>query len=60
MPKSITVELPSDEAAEIQAEIRKYITEMQRANERIRKDQEEIQRLKQKTQAIITELREAL
>lgn len=60
MPDTITAEPSVHEAAEIQAEIRKCIAEMQRANERIKKDQEEIQHLKQKTQAIIADLREAL
>ena len=38
--------------------MREYIAEMQRANERINKDQEEIERLKAKTRATLAELAE--
>lgn len=60
MPKEIIGELPTHEDAAIRAEIQKCIAEMQRSNERVKKDQEEIQRLKHKTQAVIAELQEAL
>ncbi len=60
MPESVTAELPANETTQIQAEIRASIAEMQRANERIKKDQDEIQRLKRKTRATLAELREAI
>ena len=46
----------ADEAAQIQGAIQECILEMHRANERMKKDQEEIERLKAKTRAMLAEL----
>ena len=56
MKDIIKIELPASEAAQVQAEIREQIAEMQRANERIKKNQEEIERLKAKTRATLRDL----
>lgn len=58
MEQTIKTELPATEVAQIQAQMREYIAEMQRANERIKKDQAEIERLKAKTRATLAELAE--
>lgn len=56
MDGTVIVELPAAEAEQIQAQVRELIEEMNRANERIRKDQEEMDRLKAKTRATLFEL----
>jgi len=56
MDKTIKMEISATEAAEIQTQIHEYIAEMQRANERIKKDQEEIDLLKTRTRATLAEL----
>lgn len=58
MEQTIKTELPATEAAQIQAQMREHIAEMQRANERIKKDQAEIERLKAKTRATLAALAE--
>jgi hypothetical protein len=56
MDKTIKMEISATEAAEIQTQIHEYIAEMQQANERIKKDQEEIDLLKTRTRATLAEL----
>ncbi len=58
MEKNITIEVPADEAAQIQAEIQHYFDEIERANERMKQDQAEIVRLKTRTRAMLAELAE--
>ena len=59
MEKTIKIEVPADEAAQIQTAIQECIAEMQRANERMKKDQAEIERLNAKTRAMLAELEAA-
>jgi len=54
MQQTIEAEIPAAEVARIRGEIRGYLAEMQRANERIKTDQREIERLKAKTRATLT------
>ncbi len=56
MEQTYSFDVPAKEAKQIQAQMREYIAEMQRSNERIKKDQEEIDRLKAKTRANLAEL----
>ena len=56
MEQTFSFDVPAKEAKQIQAQMREYIAEMQRSNERIKKDQEEIDRLKAKTRANLAEL----
>jgi len=56
MEKMIDFQIPADEAAAIQTQFRACVTEMERANERIKKDQQEIERLKLKTRATLAEI----
>lgn len=58
MERTVKFELPADEAKQIQAEMRAQITEIQRINERIRKNQESTARLREETQTILAELAE--
>ena len=59
MEKTIKIEVPADEVVQIQTAIQECIAEMQRANERMKKDQAEIERLKAKTRAMLAELEAA-
>lgn len=59
MQDTVKFELSATEAAQIQAEIQKCKIEMQFANERMKKDQIEIERLKARTRAMLAELRAA-
>ena len=56
MEQTFSFDVPAKEAKQIQSQMREYIAEMQRSNERIKKDQEEIDRLKIKTRANLAEL----
>ena len=56
MEQTFSFDVPAKEAKQIQAQMREYMAEMQRSNERIKKDQEEIDRLKAKTRANLAEL----
>ncbi len=58
MDKTIKIEVSADEAAQVQAEIQRYFEEIERANERTKKDQAEIERLKVRTRAMLAELAE--
>lgn len=53
MAQTSNIELPIAEVEQIRAQMREQISEMQKANERIKKDQEEIERLKTKTRATL-------
>lgn len=56
MEKTFSFDVPAGEAKQIQAQMREHLAAMQRSNERIKKDQEEIDRLKVKTRANLAEL----
>ncbi len=56
MEQIITPETSASDTAQIQSQVRELIAEMQCANERIKKDQAEIQRLKARTRATLAEL----
>lgn len=56
MEKTVPTEMPADEAAQVQAEIQRYFAEIERANQRMKKDQEEILNLKTRTRAMLAEL----
>lgn len=56
MEQTITPEISAPETAQIQSQVRELIAEMQCANERIKKDQDEIQRLKARTRATLAAL----
>ena len=51
-----TFDIPESEVAQIRAEIRAQIAEMKRINERMRKDDEEIERSQIKTRATLAKL----
>lgn len=50
------IEAPAEEVEQIQAEIRRYFDEIERAGERMKNDQAEIERMKTRTRAMLTEL----
>jgi len=56
MDDTARFEVTEDEATRIQQAIQECILEMHRANERMKKDQQEIERLKAKTRAMLAEL----
>ena len=56
MDETARFEVSADEAVRIQGAIQECILEMQRANERMKKDQAEIERLKEKTRAMLADL----
>lgn len=55
--KSVTVEIPANEAAEFKALIKELVAKMDRARKRMKRDQAEIERLKAKTHATLAELK---
>ena len=55
MQKIVKIEVSADEAAQVQNALDAYILEMEHASERMKKDQEEIDRLKEETKAIAVE-----
>ena len=55
MQKIEKIEVSADVAAQAQNALDDYILEMERASERMKKDQEEIDRLKEETKAIAVE-----
>ena len=59
MEKTIKIEVPTNESRRMQAAVEECISEMQRANDRMQKDQLEIEHLKAKTRAMLTELETA-
>jgi hypothetical protein len=58
MSKSLTADLPAEDA-EIKAAIEKIFVEIKREHEKMKVDQEEIERLKVSTRAILAELEAA-
>jgi predicted RNA binding protein with dsRBD fold (UPF0201 family) len=58
MSKSLTADMPNDDA-EIKEAIEKIFTEIEREHEKMKKDQEEIDRLKARTRAILAQLKAA-
>jgi predicted RNA binding protein with dsRBD fold (UPF0201 family) len=58
MSKSLTADAPSDEA-EIKEAIKKIFVEIEREHEKMKLDQEEIDRLKARTRAILARLKAA-
>ncbi len=58
MPKTLTFEIPADEAAEIEATLVGLTEEMRLANERMGQEQLEIERLKHETWRIGEETRQ--
>ncbi|PYS64757.1 MAG: hypothetical protein DMF74_06030 [Acidobacteria bacterium] len=55
MQKIVKIEVSADEATQVQNALDAYILEMEHASERMKKDQEEIDRLKEETKAIAVE-----
>lgn len=58
MSKSLTADMPSDED-EVKEAIEKIFVEIEREHEEMKKDQEEIDRLKARTRAILAQLKAA-
>ena len=55
MQKIVKIEVSADEATQVQNALDAYILEMEHASERMKKDQEEIDWLKEETKAIAVE-----
>jgi hypothetical protein len=60
MQKMLKLEIPAEEAAQVQAEIEHLLGEMRASQERMQKDQEEIERLKKRTRANLSEIDQLL
>ncbi len=60
MAKTLTFEVPESEAAALEAALAKCIAEMELANERMKQDQDEINKLKAETQVIAAQTRTIL
>ncbi len=59
MDKALTLELTAETAAELEEIVKELIAEMQRAGEKMKRDKEEIDRLKAETRAILKQLQAA-
>lgn len=59
MSKTITPELTADEARSYEEAINQMLAEMKQANEKMDRDQEEIERLKTETREILSRLKAA-
>jgi peptidoglycan hydrolase CwlO-like protein len=57
MNKTVTIEPTTEEVQKIEGELLAIFAEMDRIDERIQKDQQEIDRLKAKTKAALAQLR---
>ena len=55
MAETMTLELSAAEAAELQAQMRYYLTKMQSLSERMARDQERIDALKEESRIIAAE-----
>jgi hypothetical protein len=55
--KTVTLEIPADEAAQFRALVKDLVTKMDRARRRMKRDQAAIERLKVKTRATLDELK---
>ena len=58
MSKSLTADMPSDEDG-VKEAIEKIFVEIEHEHEEMKKDQEEIERLKARTRAILAQLKAA-
>ncbi len=59
MSKDITIEPTAEEAAQIEAATKELLAEIKRANDQMANDQQEIDRLKTQTRAILAKLKAA-
>ena len=59
MSKTITPDFPTDEAGGYEEAIDQMLAEMKRANEKMDRDQEEIERLKAETREILARVKAA-
>lgn len=59
MSKDITIEPTAEEAAQIEAASKELLAEIKRANDQMASDQQEIDRLKTQTRAILAKLKAA-
>ena len=59
MSKDITLEPTAEEAAQIEAASKELLAEIKRANNQMTSDQQEIDRLKAETRAILAKLKAA-
>ena len=59
MSKDITIEPTAEEAAQIEAVTRELLAEIKHANDQMVSDQQEIDRLKTQTRAILAKLKAA-
>ena len=59
MSKEITLEPTAEEAADIEAAVKRLVAEIKRANEKMESDQREIERLKAHTRATLSRLKAA-
>ena len=59
MSKDITLEPTAEEAAQIEAASKELLAEIKRANDQMASDQQEIDRLKAETRAILAKLKAA-
>ncbi len=59
MSKTITPDVTANEAGDYEEAINKMLAEMKQANEKMDRDQEEIERLKAETREILARLKAA-
>jgi len=59
MSKGVTLEPTAEEAAQIEATAKELLAEIKRANDQMASDQQEIDRLKRQTRAILAKLKVA-
>ena len=59
MSKGVTLEPTAEEAAQIEAAAKELLAEIKRANDQMASDQQEIDRLKRQTRAILAKLKAA-
>jgi hypothetical protein len=59
MSKTITPDVTADESGDYEEAISRMLTEMKRANEKMDRDQEEIERLKAETREILARVKAA-
>jgi predicted nucleic acid-binding Zn-ribbon protein len=57
--KSLTLEVPKNEAAKIEATLKEFAAQMERGLKRMKNDQVEIEKLKAQTRAMLAELKAA-
>jgi hypothetical protein len=57
--KSLTLEVPKNEAAKIEATLKEFAARMERGLKRMKNDQVEIEKLKAQTRAMLAELKAA-